>query len=84
MALEKSKIIHNNNYYEISQYTVHVKNVNIDPKPPRLYQDLNLLVIALHNAAQYRKIEESDLEICDEFNDEPIYESSGAIYQISF
>ena len=84
IVLEKSKNIHNKNYYEISQYTVHVKNVNIDPKPPRLYQDLNLLVITLHNAAQYRKIEQCDLEICDEFNDEPIYESSGAIYQISF
>ena len=84
MILEKSKKIHNDNFYEISQYTVHVKNVNIEPKPPKLYQDLNLLVIALHNAAQYHKIEESDLEICDDFNDEPIYESSGAIYQISF
>ena len=84
MAIEKSSKIHNNNFYQISQYTVHVKNVNIDPKPPRLYQDLNLLVIALHNAAQYHKIEESDLEICDDFNDEIIYESSGAIYQISF
>ena len=84
MILQKSNKIHNDNFYQINQYTVHVKNVNIDPKPPRLYQDLNLLVIALHNAAQYHKIEESDLEICDEFNDEPIYESSGAIYQISF
>ena len=84
LVLEKSNKIHNDNYFQISQYTVHVKNVNIDPKPPRLYQDLNLLVIALHNAAQYHKIEESDLEICDDFNDEPIYESSGAIYQISY
>lgn len=84
LVIEKSEKIHNDNYYQINQYTVHVKNVNIDPKPPRLYQDLNLLVIALHNAAQYHKIEESDLEICDDFNDEPIYESSGAIYQISY
>ena len=82
--LIKSNKVHNDNYYQINQYTVHVKNVNIDPKPPRLYQDLNLLVIALQNAAQYHKIEESDLEICDDYNDEPIYESSGAIYQISF
>ena len=84
LVIEKSEKIHNDNFYQINQYTVHVKNVNIDPKPPRLYQDLNLLVIALHNAAQYHKIEESDLEICDDFNDEPIYESSGAIYQISY
>ena len=84
LVIEKSEKIHNDNFYQINQYTVHVKNVNIDPKPPRLYQDLNLLVIALHNAAQYHKIEESDLEICDDFNDQPIYESSGAIYQISY
>ena len=38
----------------------------------------------LHNAAQYHKIELTDLEINDEFNDEPKYKSSGAIYQISF
>ena len=84
LIIEKSNKVHNNNYYQINQYTVHVKNVNIDPKPPRLYQDLNLLVIALQNAAQYHKIEQSDLEICDEYNDAPIYESSGAIYQIVF
>ncbi len=84
LIIEKSNKVHNDNFYQINQYTVHVKNVNIDPKPPRLYQDLNLLVIALHNAAQYHKIEESDLEICDDYNDAPIYESSGAIYQISF
>ena len=84
LILEKSNKVHNDNFYQINQYTVHVKNVNIDPKPPRLYQDLNLLVIALQNAAQFHKIEESDLEICDDYNDEPIYESSGAIYQICF
>lgn len=76
--------VHNDNLYQINQYTVHVKNVNINPKPPKLYQDLNLLIITLHNAAQYYKIELSDLEINDEFNDEPIYKSSGAIYQISY
>ena len=38
----------------------------------------------MHNAAQYHKIDLNDLEINDEFNDEPIYKSSGAIYQISF
>ena len=79
-----SNKVHNDNLYQINQYTVHVKNVNINPKPPKLYQDLNLLIITLHNAAQYHKIELTDLEINDEFNDEPIYKSSGAIYQISF
>ena len=83
-VLKKSNKIHNDNLYQINQYSVHVKNVNINPKPPKLYQDLNLLIITLHNAAQYHKIELSDLEINDEFNDEPIYKSSGAIYQISF
>ena len=81
---QKSNKVHSENFYQINQYTIHVKNVNINPKPPKLYQDLNLLVIALHNAAQYRKIDESDLEICDDYNDEPIYESTKAVYQISY
>ena len=84
IMFKKSNRVQSENFYQINQYTVHVKNVNINPKPPKLYQDLNLLVIALINAAQYRKVEESDLEICDEFNDDPIYESPKAIYQISY
>ena len=82
--LKRSFKVHNDNLYQVNQYSVHVKNVNIEPKPPKLYQDLNLLIITLHNAAQYHKIDLNDLEINDEFNDEPIYKSSGAIYQISF
>ena len=82
--LKRSFRVHNDNLYQVNQYSVHVKNVNIEPKPPKLYQDLNLLIITLHNAAQYHKIDLNDLEINDEFNDEPIYKSSGAIYQISF
>ena len=82
--LKISSKIHNENLYQVNQYSVHVKNVNINPKPPKLYQDLNLLIITLHNAAQYHKVEKKDLEINDDINDEPIYKSSGAIYQISY
>ena len=29
--------VQKDNYYELNQYSVHIKNLEIDPKPPQLY-----------------------------------------------
>ena len=65
-----SYTIHNELNYQTNQYTIYIKNININQNKPQLYDDLNSIIKCLSNASFFQN------EIPKDENDfnSPIYQ----------
>ena len=79
---KKSMEVQKDNYYELNQYSVHIKNLEIDPRPPQLYLDLNELLKTVLNASMFEPMPPPEYE--DFFNCTPIYDPTVSVYQFAF
>ena len=82
-----SYIIHNENQYQINQYTVLIKGIEINGEKPLIYKELNELVKAITNSTLFNQnnpnniIKDNNDVESDSINN---YEIIYPIYQISY
>ena len=72
------------NVYDISQYSVYVKNITLSQKAPELFIELNKLIQVVIDASQYQNLPYYQDIIDNYFGDLPAYVPTYSIYQINY